>query len=275
MEKSGFFNSSNGDRKYNAEFFAEYFSNFIGNGVFPNPSTGLQVTSNNDMTVTVKAGKGWINGYYYSNDSDLVLSIDLADGVLNRIDRIILQYNTVNRTITAKVKKGSLASSPVATDLDRNADVYELGIADVYIKAGSITISGSNITDLRLNSNYCGIVIGTIEQIDPTTIFDQYQSWLSEKKSQYGNDLAQWINSKQTEYEDWYNNTTTTEQTEIDNMETQFQSDFNTWFSGIKSTLDGDTAGNLYNLIDAVPKVYRGTIEPTGVKSIDFWFKEI
>ena len=79
--RSGFFNSVNGDRKYDAKRFAEYFNSFIGNGVFPNPSDNLQVIANNDMTVTVKAGKAWINGYIMINDDDYILALDVADGV--------------------------------------------------------------------------------------------------------------------------------------------------------------------------------------------------
>ena len=64
-EKSSFFNSVDGDRKYQASDYAEYFNSLITNGVFPNPSTNLQVLSNNDMTVTLSAGKAWIDGYVY------------------------------------------------------------------------------------------------------------------------------------------------------------------------------------------------------------------
>ena len=78
---SGLFNSINGDRRYDAKWFALYFATFIGNGVFPNPSTGLQVYENENMTTTVKPGKGWINGYFIVNDSDYILEHDLADGV--------------------------------------------------------------------------------------------------------------------------------------------------------------------------------------------------
>ena len=46
MEKSSFFNSVSHDRTYKAEDWAEYFASFIGNGVFPVPSTGLQVVAN-------------------------------------------------------------------------------------------------------------------------------------------------------------------------------------------------------------------------------------
>ena len=102
MEKSSFFNSiqaSDGsyDREYLAEDFAKYFSSFIGNGVFPNPSTNLQVLSNNDMTVSIDIGKAFINGYYYENTTKLVKTIDIADGVLNRIDLVVLRLDFTNR----------------------------------------------------------------------------------------------------------------------------------------------------------------------------------
>lgn len=64
MEKSSFFNSVSGDRVYRAEEWAEYFASFIGNGVFPVPSTSLQVVAGSGMAVAVKTGKAWINGYF-------------------------------------------------------------------------------------------------------------------------------------------------------------------------------------------------------------------
>ena len=46
MEKCSFFNAElvdgEYDRIYLAEDYARYFSSFIGNGVFPNPSTNLK-----------------------------------------------------------------------------------------------------------------------------------------------------------------------------------------------------------------------------------------
>lgn len=156
--RSGFFNSVNGDRKYLASRFAEYFASFIGNGVFPQPSNGLQVIANNDMTVTIKAGKAWIDGYIMINDDDYILTIDPADGVLNRIDRIVARYDVVDREIRLEVKKGTFASNPIPKELQRDADAYELGIADIYVGKGAISITQANITDLRKNKEICGLV---------------------------------------------------------------------------------------------------------------------
>lgn len=175
-EISGFHNSVNGDRRVKADFFARFLGSFIGNGIYPNPSTNLQVIANGDMTVTVKAGKAWVNGVFYENTADKVITLDVADGVLKRIDRIVVSDITLERDTYSKVKKGSFASSPVAPALQRDADAYDLGIADIYIGAGATSITQVNITDLRLNNTYCGIVHGLFDQVDGETLFIQFQA---------------------------------------------------------------------------------------------------
>jgi len=223
MEYSGFYNSVAGDRQYDQEFFGKLFGSFIGNGVFPNPSTNCQIVANDDMTITVKDGLAWVNGVLYYNDSDFVLGIDAADSVLKRIDRIVLRNSTPNRNTKMYIKKGTFASSPIAPALQRDADVYELGIADIYIGNNAISISQGNITDLRLNSNYCGVVHGLIEQVDTETIFNQYLAKFTEISNLIDTDIAE--------------------------LKAGFQSTWDMWFGTIQAALSGDTAGNLYNLI--------------------------
>ncbi|MBY6907014.1 hypothetical protein HYH70_15630, partial [Clostridium botulinum] len=228
MEKSGFFNAmkvgDTWDRVYKAENYAEYFASFIGNGVFPNPSTNLQVIGTDRMQVIVKPGKGWINGYKYENTDDLILPIDFADGVLHRIDKIVLRYDVVEREIRAKIKKGEFASEPKAPQLTRDADMYELGLADIKVNAGSISITQVDITDLRLSKEFCGIVHGTVEQVDTTTIFNQYL--------------------------EWYKNITGKTEQDLQDIKGNLETDFNIWFNGVKNILSGDVAGNLLNLIN-------------------------
>ena len=197
MEISGFFNSVNGDRRYKAEDFADYFAAFIANGIFPNPSTGLQVITKENMTVTVKMGRAWINGYEYKNTSDLDKELDIADGVLNRIDRIVIRWINSERTVYCVIKKGTFASSPVAPALQRDVDAYELALADIKVKAGATEIRQEDITDLRLDTSLCGIVHGVVEQADTSTIFNQYMAWLTTIQQGWG----EWT---EAEKEAWY-----------------------------------------------------------------------
>lgn len=212
---SGIFNSVNGDRKYNAQWFASYFASFIANGVFPNPSTGLQVVGNTNMTTVVNPGQGWINGYYLVNDANYILTHDVADGVLKRIDRVVMRLNFLTRQIEVLIKKGTFASSPVAPVLQRNTDAYELALADVLINNGATVITQANITDQRLNTALCGIVHGVVDQVDTTAIFNQYQAWFGE-----------FTVDKQADFEEW--------------MET------------LKDILDGDVAANLASRITSL-----------------------
>ena len=179
-QKSSFFNaqlqSGVYDRTYLAEDFAAYFSSFIGNGVFPDPSTGLQLTAGTGMQVSLGSGKAWINGYYYVNTSACLFTLDTADGVLNRIDSVVIRWDKTARSITAAVKKGAYAVTPAAPSLTRTEDVYELEVAEVSVSAGSTSISQSDIIDTRQNTSLCGIVAGVVDQIDTTGLFAQYNS---------------------------------------------------------------------------------------------------
>lgn len=248
MEKSSFFNSISGDRRYKAEEWAEYFASFIANGVFPNPSTGLQVLASNSMIITVNTGKAWINGYFYFNTSNLTITLDNADGVLNRIDRIVVRWDLQDRVISVKVKKGTYSANPSAAAIQRDADAYELVLADVYVGAGAVSVSQANITDQRLNSTLCGVVVGTVGELDTTAFSAQLQGWFDlyqgMSAEQYNN-LKSYMNSLQIQsdadyiaLQEWFSN-----------FQTSANAEFQSWFQTLQDTLDENTAANLYNQI--------------------------
>ena len=196
------------DRVYSAERFAEYFASFIANGVFPNPATNLQVVANapSDMTVRVKSGLGWINGYYCNNDEDYLLTISPANGTLPRIDAVVLRWSRSNRSISLEVKTGVATSSPSAPPLERSADNYELMLASIRVVAGTTSIAQASITDKRPDSTVCGWVKGVVDQIDTTGLFAQYndafQTWFANLQSQLSGDVAANLQSQITSLKD-------------------------------------------------------------------------
>lgn len=229
MEKSSFFNSVGGDRVYKAEEWAEYFGSFIGNGVFPIPSNGLQVEANSSAGVVIRAGRAWINGYFYFNTDDLNVKLNTADGVLNRIDRIVIRWDLAARTISAEVKSSAPSNNPTTPALQRDADAYELCLADVYVRAGSTAVLQSDITDQRYNSGLCGVVKGTVDQIDASMLAKQF------------NDYA-----------------------ELFKQETKL--DFEAWFEEIRGILSEDLAGSLALAVD---DINRSKGQPGGIATLD------
>jgi hypothetical protein len=158
MEKSGFFNSSGGDRVYSATDFAAYFGKLVSNGIFYAAPTNLQVTPDSGMAVSVVAGSAWINGYSYENTDALTINLATASGVNPRIDRVVVRFSAVERRIYLAVLTGTPAETPTAPALTRSNDTYELGLADILVPKGSVTISAINLTDTRLNTALCGLV---------------------------------------------------------------------------------------------------------------------
>ena len=199
-ERSGFFNAeidSNGqyDRTYKAEQFAEYFSAFIGNGVYITPASQLKVIPvGNELAIYISVGNAYINGYFYTNDDKIYRKLSNPNGVNPRIDRVVLRLNFKTRKISVDILEGTAASNPSAKGITRSQDVYELALADVYIASNAITVTEANITDLRNNSLMCGYVKGVVDQIDTTNLFSQFQnsfdSWFANIKSQLSGDVA-------------------------------------------------------------------------------------
>ena len=185
------FDSIDHDRVYKAEDWAWYFSTFISNGVFPQPSNGLQVTAGDGMSVIVKAGFGFIDGYAFRNTGDYSLTIETADGALSRIDRVVLRLDLSNREMVLAVLKGTASKSPVAPDLTRTVDVYELALADITVGKGVTSITQAVITDRRSDSSVCGICAGTIDQIDITSLTEQFYAQMDEQKVAW----AEWVAS--------------------------------------------------------------------------------
>lgn len=177
-ERCGFFNatnSSNPDRVYDSSDFAAYFASFIGNGVFAKHSDQLRVAqqSSPDMSVQVLGGQAWINGWWYENTSTLNLDIDPADGTLDRIDIIVVQFDLTNRVIKTIVRKGSPSVGATAPELNRDDDLWELKLAEVNVPHGTVNITDGKITDTRSDTTVCGWVSGLIDQMDTTELFNQ------------------------------------------------------------------------------------------------------
>ena len=245
MERCGFFdaylNGEEYDRVYLAQHFAAYFASFIANGVFAEHSNQLQVMemATPQMQIGIERGQGWINGYWYENTDTLYVPVDVADGVLNRIDSVVLRLGFSERNMWLAVKKGTPAVNPIAPEVTRTADYYELQLATISIPASSIKITQAQITDTRMNQDVCGWVTGVVKQLDTTTLFNQFESYFDEFKQFYENDYANWTDEQKAEYDEWY-------ASHID----LWQNEFTTWFENVKGQLNEDAAGKVQVEID-------------------------
>lgn len=181
------------DRVYDSEDVTSYLDKIVGNGVFPNPSTNLQVQASSGMNVVVKAGQGWINGHKMISTTDLPLTIAAADVLLGRIDAVIFYFDMNTREMGITVKQGTKAANPVAPVMTRTTSRWEMCLAEITVAKQVTSITAANIKDTRGNSSVCGYVQGLIQQVDTTTLWTQFQT-----------EYQQAIDADQADFDAWF-----------------------------------------------------------------------
>lgn len=202
----GFFNSLNGDRVYNADDMSTYFKGLISDGVYENVGGALQVmaSATPDMNVNVQTGRAIINSKWIENDAVAVLPITAAHVTLNRWTAVVIHLDMTARTISIITKDGTPASSPTKPAMTNGATVKELCLAYVYVGAGVTSITQANITDTRANTSVCGWITGLVEQVDTSTLFNQWQTAYNESIA----DMTAWEIAQQAAFNSWFSTLT-------------------------------------------------------------------
>lgn len=177
----GFFNSENGDRKYNAEQMNNPYKRIVSNGVFaqPNgtPSTDFQLTANGNMTVTVKEGRGIFADKWAYLDADMILTIPMAHVSYTRIDSVIVRIDTSAAVRAGSIvyRSGTPADNPTAPALENTAEVKEYRLANITVAPNVTAITQASIEDTRPTSE-CGFIHNLLWDSNITATYAQWQA---------------------------------------------------------------------------------------------------
>lgn len=200
----GFFNSLNGDRKYNSDQMSEYFDGMISDGVFANVGDALQVKASTGMDVKVQTGRAFINSRWMKNDAIHTITLNAAHVTLNRYTAIVIRLDASARTIDIVAVDGNNATSPTKPTMTNSTTVKELCLAYIYVAAGATTITQANIEDTRANTDLCGWVTGIIKQVDTSQLFLQWQN----AYDQYFADMEAWQAEQKALFDEWFSTLT-------------------------------------------------------------------
>ncbi len=146
---SGFFNSVNHDRTYDADTFGSMFDGVIKDGVFRTWGDGMVVTAVGGMTVAVGTGRAWFNHTWTVVTADERLTLAGASPSMPRIDAVVLRVDksTSVRRNRIYIKQGQASDSPSRPQLENTSTVREYVLADIRVNNGATAISQSNITN--------------------------------------------------------------------------------------------------------------------------------
>ena len=251
---SGFFNSLNGDRKYNAAQMSAIFDGLIIDGVFASIGTAFAVKAAGCLTVNVGIGKAWFDHTWTVNDSILPMTAPEAEVLLDRIDAVVLEVNGMEsvRNNTIKFVKGNPSSAPSRPTLTNEGNVHQYPLCYIYRKYGTAVINQADITPM-VGTESTPFVTGILQTISLDELLGKWQDELDRFTDARSKEVDDWIAQEESDFTAWFNKMKADlqqEQTVLDQWIASEQADFLAWYNQMKDQLSGDVAGNLQLEID-------------------------
>lgn len=251
---SGFFNSLNGDRKYNAAQMSAIFDGLIIDGVFASIGTAFAVKAAGGLTVNVGVGKAWFDHTWTVNDSILPMTAPEAEVLLDRIDAVVLEVNGMEsvRENTIKFVKGNPSSAPTRPTLTNEGNVHQYPLCYIYRKYGTAVINQADITPM-VGTESTPFVTGILQTVSLDELLGKWQDELDRFTDAQSQEVDDWIAQEESDFTTWFDKMKADlqqEQTVLDQWIASEQADFLSWYNQMKDQLSGDVAGNLQLEID-------------------------
>lgn len=251
---SGFFNSLNGDRKYNAAQMSAIFDGLIIDGVFASIGTAFAVKAAGGLTVNVGIGKAWFDHTWTVNDSILPMTAPEAEVLLDRIDAVVLEVNGTEsvRENTIKFVKGNPSSAPSRPTLTNEGNVHQYPLCYIYRKYGTAVINQADITPM-VGTESTPFVTGILQTISLDELLGKWQDELDRFTDARSQEVDDWIAQEESDFTTWFDKMKADlqqEQNILDQWIASEQADFLAWYNQMKDQLSGDVAGNLQLEID-------------------------
>ena len=245
----GFFNSLNGDRKYDASQISSIFDGLIIDGVFASIGTAFAVKAAGGLTVNVGVGKAWFDHTWTVNDAVLPLTAPEAEVLLDRIDAVVLEVNATEsvRENTIKFVKGTPSSAPVNPTLENEGNVHQYPLCYIYRKYGTAVINQADITSM-IGTESTPFVTAILQTISLDELLGQWQNELDLFTAAQEQEVSDWIANEESGFTTWFDQMKAdlqSEQAALDQRVASEQTDFLAWYNQMKDQLSEDAAGNL------------------------------
>ena len=205
----GFFDAVNNDRTYTADQMNMPYKRVVADGVFATqqgtPSTDLQVESaGSGMNILVNAGNGIFAGKWFENKTIINIAVPNNTTLVPRQDSVIVQVDlrTSGRVGNIVYRTGTPASTPLPPDIGTVANVTEYRIANIYVAPNATTINNDAIVDLR-GSSECPWVTSLIQQVDTSTLWNQFQAAYQNQYDEYTQDFQEYTAEQRQAWEDF------------------------------------------------------------------------
>ena len=178
---------------YSAEDVATYLCTRTS-GVYAKDSN-FAASITGTRQVTIAPGLAWMNyddfkGVSVCSRENTVLTVPDADNTLNRVDRIVLQFDAASNITAIRLKTGTPAVAAQPPAILQNHSQYELGLCTISVPAGSAAITAANLTDTRADEDVCGVMRDGVTGIPTAQLIAQWRAAQADLETQLRAQLA-------------------------------------------------------------------------------------
>ena len=191
----GFYNSLNGDRKYDSEDISRMFDGILMDGIVGAVGDTFAVNASSGTIVTVASGRAWFNHTWTYNDAPMQIDCKVAPVLTDRYDAIVLEINASSnmRKNSIKVIAGAEASTPTKPAMESSEFVHQYPLAYILRKAGENAISQGNIENM-VGTSECPLCTGVLKTMTTDQILAQwdaqFNTWFESAKDTLSGDVA-------------------------------------------------------------------------------------
>lgn len=232
---SGFFNSVDHDRLYDATDISRLFDGLIRDGIFASIGDCLVVKHSNQMNVTVGTGRAWFNHTWSYNDALYPVTIPPSEILMDRIDAVVLEINSAEsvRANSIKLIKGTPSSTPTKPALTNTKEVHQYPLAYVTVGKEVTSIRQADIENC-VGTSACPFVTGILEVISIEQLIPQWKDILNRFVEENTANFNTWMNGEKQDYQAWL----TAAKKEITDWQATSKSDYQKWYDSIKNGYD-------------------------------------
>ena len=232
---SGFFNSVDHDRLYDATDISRLFDGLIRDGIFASIGDCLVVKQSNQMNVTVGTGRAWFNHTWSYNDALYPVTIPPSEILMDRIDAVVLEINSVEsvRANSIKLIKGTPSSTPAKPALTNTKEIHQYPLAYVTVGKEVTSIRQADIENC-VGTSVCPFVTGILEVISIEQLIPQWKDILNRFIEENTANFNTWMNGEKQDYQAWL----TAAKKEITDWQATSKSDYQKWYDSIKNGYD-------------------------------------
>lgn len=232
---SGFFNSVDHDRLYDATDISRLFDGLIRDGIFASIGDCLVVKQSNQMNVTVGTGRAWFNHTWSYNDALYPVTIPPSEILMDRIDAVVLEINSVEsvRANSIKLIKGTPSSTPAKPVLTNAKEIHQYPLAYVTVGKEVTSIRQADIENC-VGTSVCPFVTGILEVISIEQLIPQWKDILNRFIEENTANFNTWMNGEKQDYQAWL----TAAKKEITDWQATSKSDYQKWYDSIKNGYD-------------------------------------